>query len=224
KNGTPLMRPLFFEDGNQELESYSQAYLWGDDFLVSPVLELGAQTQDVYFPEGSNWFDFYTGEKYKGGSTQTISVLEDHILTFVRGGSIIPMANPMQSTKEYNGNVIQLHYYFDKDEDETDYELYNDDGTLSNAFENGHYEILEFEAELDKHWLELDFEAELGEQYGPSTKRIELILHNIQKAPKKLKIDRKRTPIEYNSDKKTVHIPLTWNTNKKKTITLKLKP
>src|SRR5690606_31788660 len=36
--GTPLMRPLFFED-DSELLSDASAYLWGHDFLIAPVLK-----------------------------------------------------------------------------------------------------------------------------------------------------------------------------------------
>ena len=43
-------------------------------------------------------------------------------------------------------------------------EFYNDDGKTVNAFEKGKYEILEFEAEQEGRWLEIEFEAEIGEQ------------------------------------------------------------
>ena len=44
--------------------------------------------------------------KNSGGTTQTFATEEDKIPTFVRAGSIIPMAKPMQSTKEYDGNSL----------------------------------------------------------------------------------------------------------------------
>jgi hypothetical protein len=36
------------------------------------------------------------------------------------------MAKPMQSTKEYDGNTLVLHYYFDEKVKETELKLYND--------------------------------------------------------------------------------------------------
>ena len=57
--GTPLMRPLLFEEPtNEALLSESKTYLWGNDFLVSPVVNPGIATQTVYFPKSSDWFDF----------------------------------------------------------------------------------------------------------------------------------------------------------------------
>ena len=121
KNGTPLMRPLFFEEPeNQILYTYNTAYFWGKDFLISPILNKGQKEQTIYFPKNYDWVNFYTDEKISGGTTQTFATEEDKIPTFVRAGSIIPMAKPMQSTKEYDGNSLILHYYFDEKVKETE--------------------------------------------------------------------------------------------------------
>jgi oligosaccharide 4-alpha-D-glucosyltransferase len=49
-HGKPLMRPLFFEEpDNDELYSYSSTYLWGQDILVSPVLEPGKEASRSIF-------------------------------------------------------------------------------------------------------------------------------------------------------------------------------
>merc|ERR1711974_165436 len=85
--GTPLMRPLFFEEAdNAKLYDYSETYLWGKDILVSPVLEAGKKEQEVYFPKGSNWYDYYTGEKFEGGQTKTVQLNANTIPTYVRAG------------------------------------------------------------------------------------------------------------------------------------------
>ena len=62
------MRPLFFEKGaDKEFSTNNKTYLWGNDLLVSPVVEQGIAKQNVTFPKGSNWFNFYTNEKVVGG-------------------------------------------------------------------------------------------------------------------------------------------------------------
>ena len=49
--GLPLMRPLMYEEpGNAKLRELSSTYLWGNDILVSPVLEAKKAMQEVYFP------------------------------------------------------------------------------------------------------------------------------------------------------------------------------
>src|SRR5690606_12311907 len=160
KEGKPLMRPLFFEESdNQDLYSYSKTYLWGNDILVSPVLEAGKTSQDVYFPKGNNWFDFYSDNLYEGGKTHSITLNEATIPTFVRAGAFIPMAKPMQNTDAYNPDNLELHYYFDTAIKESEREFYNDNGLTSNTFKNEMFEELEFEAERNGSTLELEFEA-----------------------------------------------------------------
>ena len=112
QTGAPLMRPLLFEEPNNDLAQLNAStYLWGNDFLVSPVVFPGAEEQEVYFPKTGNWFDFYSDEVVSGGQIKKISTHEDRIPTYVRAGAFIAMAKPMQSTNEYDGNDIELHYY-----------------------------------------------------------------------------------------------------------------
>lgn len=218
QHGTPLMRPLFFEEpNNKALSSNSRTYLWGDDFLISPILTAGAQKQEVYFPKTAFWFDFYTDAKIAGGQTKSVDVFENSIPTFVRAGAFIPMATSMQSTDEYDANTIELHYYHDASVTKSKRQLYTDDGALSNAFENEKYELLTFEAELTKKCLEIQFEATFGAQWNPKQKEVLLILHNIDWQPKKIKVGRKRVRIAQKEN--ILRIPLQWNVNR----TLKIK-
>lgn len=68
EKGTPVMRPLFYmfpEDADcWEIEDQ---YMYGDDYLVSPVLEAGAVSRRLYLPKGENWKNMDTGECCSGG-------------------------------------------------------------------------------------------------------------------------------------------------------------
>jgi len=123
------MRPLFFEEtDNTGLYESSDTYLWGDEFLVSPVVQSGITEQEIYFPANFNWYDFYTLDKYTGGSTQIVTLAEEHIPIFVRGGSFIPMVKPVQTTRNYSTDKLQLHYYYDTEVSASQGKLYDDDG------------------------------------------------------------------------------------------------
>jgi len=222
--GTPLMRPLFFEEpDNPELYNYSETYLWGNDILVAPILEAGKKTQDVYFPKGNNWFNIETDEIIKGGQTQTVTTHPAYIPTYVRAGAFIPLAKPMQSTKNYDANHIQLQYYHDDAIEESEREFYFDDGKTVNPIENEAYQLLEFEAELERgNWLEIDFEAETATNYTAETKTIELTIHNIQNKPKRIKIGREKINGTYNSENKTLTLTIDWDTKDEKEIRIKL--
>ena len=220
-DGTPLMKPLFFEEpDNKELFAYADSYLWGNDFLVSPIVEAGKKEQKVYFPAKSNWYDFYTGEKHSGGNFKTVKTHEEYIPTFVRGGAIIPLAKPMQSTKEYTGNDIILNYYYDSAVKKSKAKLYNDDGLLNNAEKAEQYEEMEFEAEFVKNIVIFEMESELGDLFSPTDKTIELNILHLPKQPKSVKTGWKRLKYSYENGK--VKIPVKWNSGKEKKIKIKL--
>ncbi len=224
QTGAPLMRPLFFEEtNNSKLFTYAEAYLWGSDFLVAPILESGKKTQEVYFLKNAVWFDFYTGQRFEGGQSKKVFLNNNSIPTYVKAGAFIPMAKPMQSTKEYTGNDIELHYYFDTSVNESKGQLYNDDGLTSAAFEKGLYEMLHFESELNKQIIEIELEAETGNVYQSTNKQVELILHNITHKPKYIKLNGKKLQVAHNAMSKTLSIPLVWDTKNKVEIKIKLK-
>ena len=220
QQGTPLMRPIFFEEDDANLMTNSETYLWGKDFLITPILKDSVKTKEIYFPKTANWYNFYYNEeKIEGGQTKTVKVKDKAIPTYVRGGSFILMSELVQTTDHYKADQLELHYYFDEKEN-TKRTFYNDDGLTANAFEKGNYEILEFEAEYCKRYLEIDFEAELGKNWISSEKEITLIIHNINWNPKKIKVNGKRKRIL--SKENTLTIPVKWNPKKELRIKITL--
>lgn len=182
REGTPLMRPLFFEEPDStKLYNVADTYLWGNEFLISPVLDSAQVEKSVYFPSTSNWFDFYSGKRYKGGTAQNIAVKEAYIPTFVRGGAFIPMAKPMQTTANYNAGGLEVHYYFDNDVKKSSGYVYHDNGHTPDAFKNGSYEILHLTSEVEPNALNLRIEKEQGENATPSIKLVEIIIENLDK-------------------------------------------
>jgi alpha-glucosidase (family GH31 glycosyl hydrolase) len=182
QTGAPLMRPLFFEEPeNLEIYEVADTYLWGNDFLVSPVMQDSINKKEVYFPGNGNWFDFYSGKKHKGGTRDSISVSQDHIPTYVRGGAFIPMAKPMQTTADYSGEILEVHYYFDEEIKESSSYLYHDDGKTPHSFENGQYEIIKFESSLSGDSLDLKIEKEEGENSTTAIRVVKIIVENLKK-------------------------------------------
>ena len=182
QTGVPLMRPLFFEEPeNKEIYKIADTYLWGNDFLISPVMQDSINIKEVYFPGNGNWFDFYSGKKHKGGTRDSISIREDHIPTYVRGGAFIPMAKPLQTTADYSGEILEVHYYFDEEIEESSSYLYHDDGKTPSSFENGKYEIIKFESSLNRDSLDLKIEKEEGENSTAEVRLVEIIVENLKK-------------------------------------------
>ena len=222
QSGLPLMRPLFFEEeNNTDLLSYSTAYLWGKEFLVAPILESQQQEIEVYFPKGNVWFNFYSDEKIQGGQSKIIRTVENYIPTYVRSGAFIPMAKPMQTTAEYNPNVIELHYYFDESTPLSIGGLYIDDGLTSNAFEKGEYQTLHFKSELTKKNVKILYDSEIGENYEQKELEIELIIHGLQEKPKQIKIENRKVNFSM-TEEGNLKVPVVWDSKNKLELTIKL--
>lgn len=224
KYGKPLMRPLLFEEpSNPELFNYSKTYLWGNDILVSPVLETGKKEQEIYFPKGSKWFDIETDNITEGGTTKTVQLREDFIPVYVRAGAFIPLTDMVQTTENYDDSTFQLQYYHDDSVKQSERELYFDDGKTANPIGNEAFQILKFEAEQKGNWLEIEFEAKTGKNYAATTKKIALTIHNILNKPKKIKVGNKKVEGSYNAKYKTLTIDVFWDTSIEKEIKIKLK-
>ena len=180
QKGTPLMRPLLFEE--PALTTVSGTYFWGNDFLVTPITKPGVTSTEVYFPKSSNWFDFYTGEKHSAGATENVKVNEDNIPTFVRGGSFIPMIETIQNTSKYSLENFNLHYYFDETVANSSGKLYNDDGATPNAFEKGQYEIINFNSNNNGNnkSLVIKINTITGKNYTSTDKDVSVLIHNIK--------------------------------------------
>jgi len=218
QKGLPLMRPLFFEEPlNKEALNNYKTYLWGNDFLVSPVVEAGLKMQEVSFPANNNWYNFYTDEKVNGGQTLKVNLVEESIPTFVRGGAFIPMISTIQNTTQYSLNKFNLHFYFDENIKESEGHLYNDDGETPRAFEKGMYEVITFESEFKSNILEIEIEQKLGENYQFVPKEIQLIIHNISKLPKKIK------GYSYNLNKNNNSLEIVVKLNEKTSKNIKIK-
>ena len=218
--GKPLMRPLFFND--KELKEVATSYLWGNDFLVSPVLASKVKEQQVYFPKDAVWFDFYTDEKINGNQVKKILVKESSIPTYVKGGAFIPLAKAMQTTDEYNFNIVDIHYYHDDTVNNSKSQLYNDDGETANAFEKGMFELVTFKSESNNNLLKIHFSSKIGKQYSTSKKKFDLIIHNISNTPQKVRIGNRNVKFYWSSKNKTIRIPVKWNTKNDKEINIKL--
>jgi alpha-glucosidase (family GH31 glycosyl hydrolase) len=69
----------------------------GDDLLVAPVTQQGAQRRRVYLPQlpaGEQWFDFYTRAPLAAGAEHEVDAPLHHLPLFARAGAQIPVAKP----------------------------------------------------------------------------------------------------------------------------------
>jgi alpha-D-xyloside xylohydrolase len=87
EKGTPVMRPLFYMyPGDAKCWEIEDAYFFGPDVLVAPVLSPGAVSRSVYLPEGERWIEYASGKEYEGGKEYLAEAPLDTIPVFLRKG------------------------------------------------------------------------------------------------------------------------------------------
>lgn len=94
REGLPVMRPLFVDFPDDERTwTVDDAYLFGNDLLVAPVLEAGATSRSVYLPQGATWRDAWTGRTFTGGAEVTVEAPLERIPLFLRDGADLPLVD-----------------------------------------------------------------------------------------------------------------------------------
>ena len=179
--GMPLMRPLFFAD--DRLIDRSDAYFWGDAFLVAPVVAKGVKRVAIDLPAGQ-WFDFWSDQPYSGDQRVRVPVSLQTIPVLVKAGAFVPMIKDIHNTGEYSTQALELHYYADDSVASASGQLYDDDGASRQALENGQYELLKFAARQQSGTLDIDLVRSGGDYRGkPQSRQIELSVHHWTQAP-----------------------------------------
>lgn len=155
KTGAPFMRALFMDfPGDPGVADLRDEYMFGPAFLVAPVTEQGATSRKVYLPAGSDWYNYWTDERLKGGQTVTVAAPIDTLPLFVKAGSIVPLGSAVDSTDDKQ-SIERVKVYPGAD---GDFSLYGDDGKTY-AYEKGDFKLTQV------HWN--DAEKKLT-QSGPS--------------------------------------------------------
>lgn len=189
--GLPMARPLFFLDPEDpRLMDESSGYLWGDAFLVWPVVEDGVRSSRVYLPQGS-WYDFWTDSIYQGPGDLTVPSPLETMPLFVKAGSIIPMWPPLQTTAARPADTLALAVYPGVVGGRG--VLYEDDG-YSLQYQHGAYALTEFAHELvgsgDEASLLVDIGSPRGSYGGQAVRRAYLVtVHGVTKAPSRVRRD-----------------------------------
>jgi alpha-D-xyloside xylohydrolase len=88
EHGKPLMRPLCFDFPDDEHAwQIEDAYMFGPDILVAPVLHEGMRERKVYLPAGCRWLNHAPGEISEGGRTFVVDAPLSRIPVFLRENS-----------------------------------------------------------------------------------------------------------------------------------------
>jgi len=125
-NDEMFIRPLFTEFEDPKCEEISTQFMFGPSLMVCPVTTPMYYDKDgnalpdsiekkisVYLPEGSDWYDWWSGEKYCGRQKIVVDAPISRIPLFVKAGAIIPTADKVLRFPGKDGNCIPFELYED---------------------------------------------------------------------------------------------------------------
>jgi alpha-glucosidase len=188
-DGTPVIRPLIFEDQNdQKLWEVERDFMFGAHLLVSPIIQPRIQRQGVYLPKG-NWYYFWTGQQYSGESFVTMGM--DQIPFFVREGAVVPVYPVMQYTNEKPIDELTLYLYYKNGTELS--ELYEDRGE-GYQHENGEFSLKIFKTIGNTTQFELN-QVKHG-NFKPTYNTVKIFLVGIPFFAKKCTLDGEEMPIK----------------------------
>ncbi|MFV0465238.1 MAG: TIM-barrel domain-containing protein [Lachnospiraceae bacterium] len=168
-----IMRSLMFDfAADKKVRDIGNEFMFGENILVCPVtepmyfeagnieLEDTDKTWSCYLPAGTQWIDYWSGERFEGGQTIKADAPLSKMPLFIKAGSILPMQEGLQYADEEANAPLQIHVYSGAD---ADFTLYEDEGNNYN-YEKGAY------ATTKIHWSEkeqkLTVEPRVGSFHG----------------------------------------------------------
>jgi len=159
-NQSSLMRALVMDfAGDKQALDINDEYMFGKSLLVCPVTrpmysKISVQGNDttrvedfsttknkeVYLPQGTEWYDFWTGDKVEGGQMINKEAPIDIIPLYIKAGSILPIGSHVQYATEKKWDNLEIRVYEGADGRFT---LYEDEGDNYN-YEKGGYSTITF--------------------------------------------------------------------------------
>lgn len=134
--GDPILRPLFYEFDDADLDKIDDQFLVGPSILQAPFVEADAKKRTVHLPGEESWYDASTGEWIEAGE-RVARHGRDSTPLYFRAGAIVPMlpGTPTDNTKDLRD--VHFHIFLPpawSGESETTYRA--DDG-ISYAYRSG---------------------------------------------------------------------------------------
>lgn len=135
--GIPPFRALVMDyPEDRKTFHISDEYMIGPGILAAPLTEKEDE-RVVYLPAGT-WYDFNTNQKYTGGKEYTIKTGLTELPIFIKEGTILPLANPVEHVGKATKFEITCFVYGGNPTPTT---LFEDDGT-SFDYEKGNYNMV----------------------------------------------------------------------------------
>ncbi|MCQ6956410.1 TIM-barrel domain-containing protein [Mucilaginibacter aquariorum] len=135
--GIPPFRALVMDyPDDKNTFNLSDEYMIGSGILAAPLTEK-MDERKVYLPAGT-WYDFNTNQKYEGGRSYIIKTGLTQLPIFIKDGTILPLARPVEHVAADTKFEITCFVYGDH---KTVGSLFEDDGVTFNYEKGNHNSV-----------------------------------------------------------------------------------
>jgi alpha-D-xyloside xylohydrolase len=154
--GETMMAALpFVYPNDASLRDVSDEFLFGKSLLINPVTESNVTTRKITLPAGDDWYDFWSGQRFRGGQTVVADAPLERMPILVKAGSIVPLGPDIQYASQ-SQDPLEIRIYSGKD---ADFQLYFDSGD-GYAYERGERAI------VNLHWNDRTHEITISDRSG----------------------------------------------------------
>ncbi len=177
----PLIQPMYHHHPERE-ESYHcpQQYTFGTELIAAPYTspadpDTQLSRQVIWLPAG-DWYNFFSGEYYRGDAWYAVYGGPGDIPVFARAGAIVPLGPLTGWGGVDNPETLDVHLFAGADGHFT---LYEDDG-VSSAYLDGHACLTDIAQDWHSDRLIVTIQAPRGDTtLIPQQRNYRLHLHGI---------------------------------------------
>lgn len=194
--GIPLMRPIFLEYP-QAAEFYGDErnFLFGDDFLVEPVVTEMLDAEEIKFPPGT-WYDFWTSKRFTNKDKIMLRPKLEELPLYVRSGAIIPLQPVIQATNLTPSGPLELRVYPGEN---CRGSLYQDDGHTY-GYEKGEFLRVAYACKVSSNGVSVSSRIEQN-GHTPWWNTAEVKVYGVSSSPKEVRLgDLTMTGWHYDDD------------------------
>ena len=140
----PIVDPQYTEEKiirTNAMTGWDRNNVSGEKSEAGGVDWMESKSATKYLPKGADWYDFWTGQRYKGGQNVKLTTSLQGVPMFVRAGSILPLGPEMQYVGEKQWDNLEIRVYPGAD---ATFVLYEDEGDSYN-YEKGTYSTISFQ-------------------------------------------------------------------------------
>lgn len=202
QHGTPILRSTAFRNPSDAKSVNSRdTFLFGDKILVAPVIKKGARGRKTYLPSGK-WYDYRTNKLLEGGKTHSVDAPLSEIPFFVKAGTVLPLREVMQYTRERDPELLELNVYYG--EEFTESQLYEDEGE-GYSHNEGNYRMTTFQWESNPREKTAQLTAERKGTFIPKYETVKINLIGLPFEPESIEADGQPIQLQKTSEDQSVY-------------------